>query len=93
MKYKKGKDNVVADVLSRKSVLLNQLEVKVFGLESLKDLYNNDAEFLEPHNHCQDGKGGKNITYMTVFCLELTNCVFQIFQLDCFCYRNARLQV
>ena len=40
MKYKKGKDNVVADALSRKSVLLNQLEVKVLGLESLKDLYN-----------------------------------------------------
>ena len=78
VKYKEGKDNVVADVLSRKSVLLNQLEVKVLGLESLKDMYNNDAEFSEPHNHCQDAKGWENITYMTVFCLELTNCVFQI---------------
>jgi len=57
--YKKGKDNVVADALSRKSVLLNQLEVKVLGLESLKDLYNNDAKFSEPYNHCQDGKGWK----------------------------------
>jgi len=57
VKYKKGKDNVVADALLRKSVLLNQLEVKVLGLKSLKDLYNNDAEFLEPHNHSQDGKG------------------------------------
>jgi len=33
VKYKKGKDNVVADALSQKSVLLNQLEVKVLGLE------------------------------------------------------------
>jgi len=42
-------------------VLLNQLKVKVLGLESLKDLYNNDAEFSEPYNHCKDGKGwGKN---------------------------------
>ena len=56
VKYKKGKDNVVVDALSRKSVLLNQLKLKVFGLESLKDMYNNDAEFLEPYNHCQDGK-------------------------------------
>ncbi|XP_066316535.1 uncharacterized protein [Miscanthus floridulus] len=52
VKYKKGKDNVVADALSRKSVLLNQLEVKVLGLESLKGLYNNDPEFSEP-NHME----------------------------------------
>jgi len=48
MKYKKGKDNVVVDALSQKSVLLNQLEVKVLGLKSLKELYNNDPEFSEP---------------------------------------------
>ena len=57
VKYKKGKDNVVADALSRKSVLLNQLEVKVLGLESLKGLYNNDPKFSELYNHCKDGKG------------------------------------
>jgi hypothetical protein len=57
MKYKKGKDNVVADALSRKSVLLNQLEVKVLGLQSLKDMYKNDPEFSEPYSHCKDGKG------------------------------------
>ena len=32
IKYKKVNENVVADDLSRKSVLLNQLEVKVLGL-------------------------------------------------------------
>jgi len=32
-------------------------------------------------------KVGKNITYMMVFCLELTNCVFQILRLDCFVTR------
>ena len=84
MKYKKGKDNVVADALSRKSVLLNQLEVKVLGLESLKEMYKNDPEFSEPYNHCKDGKGWENITYMKDFCLELTSFVFQILRLDCF---------
>jgi hypothetical protein len=38
-------------------VLLNQPEVKVLGLESLKGLYNNDPKFSEPYNHCKDGKG------------------------------------
>jgi hypothetical protein len=43
----KGKENVVADALSRKSVLLNQLEVKVLGL--VKKLYAIDLVFAEPY--------------------------------------------
>jgi hypothetical protein len=77
VKYKKGKDNVVADALSRRNVLLNQLEVKVLGLENLKEMYNDDPEFSKPYNHCKDGKGWKNIIYMMDFCLELTNFVYQ----------------
>jgi hypothetical protein len=57
VKYKKGKDNLVADALSRRNVLLNQLEVKVPGLESLKDLYSTDHEFSEPYAKCTTGKG------------------------------------
>ena len=45
VKYKKGKENVVADALSRKSVLLNQLEVKVPRLENIKELYATDLVF------------------------------------------------
>ena len=48
VKYKKGKENIVADALSRKSVLLNQLEVKVPGLENIKELYAADLVFAEP---------------------------------------------
>jgi hypothetical protein len=48
---------VVADALSRRNVLLNQLEVKVLGLENLKEMYNDDPKFSEPYNHCKDGKG------------------------------------
>ena len=39
---------MVADALSRRHVLLNQLEVKVPGLESLKELYSTDHVFMEP---------------------------------------------
>jgi hypothetical protein len=57
VKYKKGKDNIVADALSRKNILLNQLEVKVLGLERIKELYYTDHEFSEPYAKCTVGKG------------------------------------
>jgi Reverse transcriptase (RNA-dependent DNA polymerase)/RNase H-like domain found in reverse transcriptase/Retrotransposon gag protein/Integrase zinc binding domain/Integrase core domain/Zinc knuckle len=57
VKYKKGKENIVADALSRKNVLLNQLEVKVPGLENIKELYPTDHEFSEPYAKCTTGKG------------------------------------
>jgi hypothetical protein len=56
-KWHWGVTNVVADALSRRNVLLNQLEVKVLGLENLKEMYNDDPKFSEPYNHCKDGKG------------------------------------
>jgi hypothetical protein len=56
VKYKKGKENVVADALSRKNVLLNHLDVQVPGLESLRDLYANDHDFVVPYAHCKEGK-------------------------------------
>ena len=57
VKYKKGKENVVADALSRKSVFLNQLEVKVLGLEAVKEIYATDLVFAEPYLKCQEVKG------------------------------------
>ena len=57
VKYKKGKDNVVADALSRKVILLNQLDVKVPGLENLRALYPSDHDFAEPYLKCKNGKG------------------------------------
>ena len=57
VKYKKGKDNVVADDLSRHHALLSQLDSKILGLESIKDLYATDTCFAEPFSKCCDGKG------------------------------------
>jgi hypothetical protein len=59
VKYKKGKDNVVADALSRRHVLLSQLDAKILELESIKDLYAIDSYFAEPFLKCGDGKGWK----------------------------------
>jgi hypothetical protein len=54
--YKKGNDNVVVDALSRKHLLLTQLDVKVPNLESLCDLYATDVDFPEPYCLCSMGK-------------------------------------
>jgi hypothetical protein len=39
-----------------KSMLLTQLDDKVPGLESLRDLYATDPEFLASYRLCIDGK-------------------------------------
>ena len=45
IRYKQGKDNVVADALSRRSVLLTSLDTKLLGFEYIKDLYATDTDF------------------------------------------------
>ena len=52
MKYIKGKENVVADALSRKCMLLTQLELNVVGFDHIKDLYEHDATFATPYAKC-----------------------------------------
>ena len=43
---------MVADALSRKSMILTQLDVRFPGLESLPDLYANDTDFSMPFAKC-----------------------------------------
>ena len=45
IRYKKGKDNVVADALSRRYALLSSLSTKLLGFEYVKDLYATDSDF------------------------------------------------
>jgi len=45
IKHKKGKDNVIADALSRRYTMLSQLDCKIFGLETIKEQYAHDADF------------------------------------------------
>ncbi|KAG8472928.1 hypothetical protein CXB51_034787 [Gossypium anomalum] len=53
IKYKKGKDNVVADTLSRRYTLLSTLESKLLEFSFLKELYANDADFGEIYSACE----------------------------------------
>jgi hypothetical protein len=93
VKYKKGKDNIVADALSRKNILLNQLEVKVLGLESIKELYSTDHEFSGPYAKCTAGKGWEKYHIHEEFLFRANNYVFQIALLDFCCCRKHMKEV
>ncbi|KAI4313089.1 hypothetical protein MLD38_037861 [Melastoma candidum] len=45
LKHKPGAKNVVADVLSRKMILLSAMETKLIGFGYLKELYKDDEDF------------------------------------------------
>jgi hypothetical protein len=48
IKHKKGKDNVIADALSRRYTMLPQLDCRIFGLEF-------DADFKDVLLNCKEG--------------------------------------
>src|SRR5215216_386930 len=52
IKYIKGEDNVVADALSRKCMLVTKLALNMIGFEHVKDLYANDPSFAIPYAKC-----------------------------------------
>jgi hypothetical protein len=56
IKHKKGKENVIDDALSRRYTLLTQLDCKIFGLDTIKTQYVDDADFKFVLLHCKDGK-------------------------------------
>jgi hypothetical protein len=54
IKHKKGKENVIADALSRCYTMLSQLDHKFFGLESIKVLYATDVNFKDAYENCRE---------------------------------------
>ncbi|GKV43142.1 hypothetical protein SLEP1_g50475 [Rubroshorea leprosula] len=50
IKYKQGKENIVADALSRRCTLISTLSAKLLGFEHIKELYANDPDFANVFN-------------------------------------------
>ena len=59
IRYKQGKENVVADALSRRYALLSILDTKLLGFEYIKDLYEQDSDFGDVFNACEKVAFGK----------------------------------
>uniref|UniRef100_A0A2N9EUF9 Retrotransposon gag domain-containing protein n=1 Tax=Fagus sylvatica TaxID=28930 RepID=A0A2N9EUF9_FAGSY len=47
-----GKENIVADALSRRYVLLTSMSAKMLGFEYVKDMYADDANFSDVYKAC-----------------------------------------
>ena len=56
IKHKKGKENVIADALSRRYTMLSQLDFRIFGLATMKEQYAIDPDFKDVVLYCQDGR-------------------------------------
>jgi hypothetical protein len=56
IKHKKGKNNVIADAFSRCYTMISQLDHKIFGLESLKEIYATDFDFKYAYENCREGR-------------------------------------
>jgi hypothetical protein len=56
IKHKKGKDNVIADALSRHYTMLSKLDHSFFALESIKELYATDLDFDDAYEDCREGR-------------------------------------
>ena len=53
IKYKKGKENILVDALSRRYVLLTSLNAKLIGFEYVKELYEHDFDFAQIFVACE----------------------------------------
>jgi hypothetical protein len=56
IKNKKGKENGIANALSRHYTMLSQLDHKIFSLESIKELYATDVDFQDAYKNCREGR-------------------------------------
>jgi hypothetical protein len=73
IKHRKGKENVIADALSRRYALLTQLDYKIFKLETIKDQYVHDADFKDVLLHCKDGKTWNKFIFNDGFVFQANN--------------------
>jgi len=91
IKYKHGKENVVADALCKRYVLLSTLETKLLGFEFIKDLYATDPDFKEIFRKCSKAAYGKYYQVSDFLFFDNRLCAPQL--LGYFCVEEIRAQL
>jgi hypothetical protein len=92
IKHKKGKENIIADALSRRYTLLIQLDCKIFGLDTIKTQYVNDVDFKYVLLHCKDGKVWNKFIINDGFVFRANKLCIPLAPFICCCYRK-RMEV
>jgi len=59
IEYEQSKENIVADALSCRYVLLNTINTRLLSFEYVKELYVNDFDFTGIYNACAHSAFGK----------------------------------
>ena len=59
IKYKQGKENIMAYALSCRYVHLSTFDDRFLGFKHIKELYKNDSDFANVHNACETSAFGK----------------------------------
>jgi hypothetical protein len=59
IKYKQGKENIVADALLRRYAIVSTLNAKLLGFEYVNELYANDDDFASVYGACEKAAFGK----------------------------------
>ena len=54
LKHRSGRSNWVVDALSRRQLLLTVMQVEVVGFDELKNLYQEDLDFVEAWEACKE---------------------------------------
>jgi hypothetical protein len=76
IEHKKGKDNVIADALSKHYTMLSQLYHNFLGLESIKELYAIDFDFKDAYANCREGRTwNKYVLHDDLLCSANKLCV------------------
>jgi hypothetical protein len=93
IKHKKGKDNMIADVLSRRYTMLSQLSYKIFGLETIKGLYATDLGLKDVFKNCREGRTWQKFLLREAFSTVLTSYAFRLAPFVFCCCRKRMVVV
>ncbi|XP_057986672.1 uncharacterized protein LOC131171219 [Hevea brasiliensis] len=77
IQYKQGRNNVVADALSRRYTLFSILDAKLLGFEYVKELYVEHADFAKIYELCEHAAFDR-FYRQDGFLFRKMSCVYQI---------------